>query len=489
MVITSWDSAIEPDLAHPDSIIRLTSTILRFRCPEIGEGSKLNYARSFHTVGTHPTTAKVLKQAQSRREYLCRVASATGKGVDHKILTGAAQKYLPLVNQILMACQVQPENARLDEKLKFNWASGIEEKKSFFQSEAVMYELVMTIATEALGTAGMGCDACTEGDFAKASREFKRASGIFNYLATEKIPQWTENGCVQVDGLPAEASIGVCEAFHTYFLAIAQQMAIATVLLKPGTPNYSLLAKLSLGVTEQLEAFTSIMRSKGSDQKAKIDSGFFTLVTFQIELQRGLSMYFFARHAWDVHHDYGVAISQMSEAISIVQTRSFPAGKGLPSPKDYTPLLRLESDVKDMRSHMVLALETWEKDNSNIYFEKVPLTLDKEGVLTRGVHMMKPDEYKLEDMEIIAFILPVDSQPSSKKKLTPQKKISNKSKHKQSSHEDSDRELALQLQETLNNSTDHESSQDKCSFNSNNEIKSQEDSDREFALQLQDKQF
>lgn len=84
----------------------------------------------------------------------------------------------------------------------------------------------MTIATEALGTAGMGCDACTEGDFAKASREFKRASGIFNYLATEKIPQWTENGCVQVDGLPAEASIGVCEAFHTYFLAIAQQVRL-----------------------------------------------------------------------------------------------------------------------------------------------------------------------------------------------------------------------------------------------------------------------
>ena len=52
-----------------------------------------------------------------------------------------------------------------------------------------MYELIMTIATEAMGTAGMACDSCTEGKFADACRDFKKAAGIMEFLEEEQLPK------------------------------------------------------------------------------------------------------------------------------------------------------------------------------------------------------------------------------------------------------------------------------------------------------------
>ena len=54
--------SVGPDLSHPAALTRLTSTVLRFRCPSISNTSaKLNYIRSFKTVGTHESTQKALK--------------------------------------------------------------------------------------------------------------------------------------------------------------------------------------------------------------------------------------------------------------------------------------------------------------------------------------------------------------------------------------------------------------------------------------------
>mmetsp|Transcript_20440 Transcript_20440/g.28755 ORF Transcript_20440/g.28755 Transcript_20440/m.28755 type:complete len:577 (-) Transcript_20440:176-1906(-) len=160
--------------------------------------------------------------------------------------------------------------------------SGIEENKRFFQSQAIMYEMVMTIATEALATAGVGCDECTSGNFAAASREFRKTAGILSFLAIHQLPQWisgsnsNHSNNILKNKLPIEATISNCEAFSLLFLAIAQQMAVATVLIKPGTPNYSLLSKLSLGIAEQIDAFlhtTNTHQQQQQQQQRKDKSG------------------------------------------------------------------------------------------------------------------------------------------------------------------------------------------------------------------------
>lgn len=423
-----------PDLSHPDSMIRLASTVLRFRCPEINKVKNLNFVRSFRTVGTHTTTQSVLKQADSSRSYLAKSLSVSGKDTPHRTIVGAAQKYLPFINQILLACKVQPENARLDQQLIFDWSSGIEKKRRSFRSEALMYELIMTIATEAMGTAGMACDSCTDGKFADACRDFKKAAGIMEFLETEQLPKWiSKSSDIEDKDIPAEANVGTCEAFKTLFLAIAQQMAVATTLVKSATPNYSLVAKLSLGIAEQMETFVSVMRSKAPTAKTRIDEDFFVLMTFEIELQRAFSLYFQARNYWDNEKDYGMGIAVLSLAINSMKTRESPVSKGLPEIKKGSPLKSIEKDIADVKAHMNTLLKAWETDNSKVYFEKVPLVVTEDKKLQSGVHMMKPDKYELEEVEPIPLILPDDKREEA-----------------DASQEATDHEMAMRLQEQLN---------------------------------------
>ena len=299
-----------------------------------------------------------------------------------------------------------------------------------------MYELVMTIATYVMAVAGIGTDECTDRDFASASRNFKKASSIFEFLATTQLPQWlSKGGKIEDDSLPAEAKIGVCEAFTVLLLGIAQQMAVATVLMKEGMPNWSLLAKLSLGISEQFEEFVGLMRSKAPKMKARMDPKFFTLMTFQIEIQKALSLYFHARHYWEKELEYGLAIAMMNKAISMTRTRDTPTGKGLPEIKTKSPLKSLEKDLNYTKAHFQTVLKAWEKDNSGIYFDKVPLTLPAEKKLAQGVQMMKAEPFELEEVEPVALILPDGDAGGSS--TAP-------------ADTDSDYELAKQLQEQLN---------------------------------------
>jgi len=421
------------DLSHPDAMVKLSSTVLRFRCPTIDKtkGFNISFVKSFKTVGTHATTKSVLEQADSSRSYLRNALATEGTDIPHKRIIGAAQKYLPMINQILLACKFQPESARLDVRLLFEWASGIEKIPRSFKSEAIMYELIMTIVTEGLGTAGLACDESANGDFASASRNFKRASGIMQFIATDQLPQWISKANLDEQELPSEITIGACEALAMLFLANAQQMAIAATLVKSGVPKYSLLAKLSLGVTEQLEIFVKAIRSKAPTQKSLMDPDFYTLMAFQIELHRSLSNYFLGRSHWE-GGEYGLAISFLCSAISMIRTRTSIVGKGLPEISSKSSLKAIEGDLDQLRSHMNILLTSWEKDNSKIYFEKVPFSVPQDKQLMNGVHMMKAEEYKMDDVDPLPLTLPGDDKP-----YVP-------------SIEDADHEMARRLQEQLN---------------------------------------
>jgi hypothetical protein len=236
-----------------------------------------------------------------------------------------------------------------------------------------MFELVLVLATLALSESNLGCDACLEGKFPEASRQFSKTAGVFHLLGTDIAPNWMANS-VQHAGMEheslAETRVGVCVAFTSLFMAMSQQMAVATILVKPGTPNYALVGKLCLGIAEDFDSFVSTLRSKNPVHMSRMDPSFLTLITFSINVQRASSLYFLARSLWSAC-EYGVAISALSEAMVAMRTRTSPTGRGLPEIEPNGPLQSLLVEINGFRQHMTDMLSSWERDNQLVYFEKV----------------------------------------------------------------------------------------------------------------------
>ncbi len=97
---------------------------------------------------------------------------------------------------------------------------------------------------------------------------------------------------------------------------------------------------------------------------------FLKLITFSINVQRALSLYFLARSLWTAS-DYGVAIAALSEATVAMRTRSTPTGRGIPEIELNGPMHALVGEINGFRIHAGNLLRSWEKDNSLVYFDKV----------------------------------------------------------------------------------------------------------------------
>lgn len=399
------------DFGHPDSAIRLASAVHKFQAPLMDDSEKrFSFASSFRTTGTHPGTRKVLLKADDARKSLDQALGA--KKVSSERLVADARRYIPLIHQILLSCKVQPEVARLDERLLFQWTSGLEKESKVYKSEALMYDLVMAIVCEGMGRAGSATENSIAGDFAAASRDYAAASGVFAFLANDQLPKWIAKGSkVDEDSLPLECSVNVTKALQTLFAANGQQMAIATVLIKKGVPNYSLLAKLCLGVHEQLDSFVGSMRKDAFALMERMEEAFFTLMAFQIPLHKSLSLYFQARSEWD-KMNYGIAIALLSEATVTIRTRATDASPGVPDVAKIKALKPLHSDLEDLREHMQKLLTHWETDNSKVYFENVPQVVPAESKLQEGLKMSKTEPYNLEDVDPLLLILPEENDSS-----------------------------------------------------------------------------
>ena len=352
------------------------------------------------------------------RKKLTEAVSA-GK-ISHERVVADARRYQPLIHQILISCKFQPEMARLDERLIFDWMSGVEnDQKKCFKSEAIMYDLTMCIICEGLAKAGVATETSVAGEFAAASREYAAAAGVFAFLAEDHLPKWVARGAnVSEDDLPVECCVGTAKGLSMLFKANGQQMAIATVLIKPGTPNYS------------LNCCIVHMREKAFKQMARIEKDFFTLVTFQIQLQKALSLYFHARALWEAEHAFGLAIAMLSEATLELKTRSSDSGKGVPEVSKIPALSALHKDLIDLRGHMNTLLKVWEKDNSSVYFEPVPQVVPAEKRLEKGIQLNKEEKYIFKDVEPFLLSLSEDAMKRS------------------------DSDLARELQERLNSGLD-----------------------------------
>jgi hypothetical protein len=301
--------------------------------------------------------------------------------------------------------------ARLDERLLFEWQSGVETNANYFKSEAIMMDLTMCIVCEGLGKAGVATESSVAGEFAAASREYAAAAGIFQFLADDHLPKWVARGKrTGEDDLPVECCVDTAKGLSILFQANAQQMAVATVLIKPGMPNYSLLAKLCLGISEQLGEFVTHMREKAFKQMTRIEKDFFTLMTFQISLQHALSLYFYARSLWEQQSEHGLAIAVLSEATVHLRTRDSPGSTvGIPDVAKIATLSALTNDLNDLRGHMGRLLHLWEKDNSCVYFASVPQKVPTDKKLEKGLCMNKVEKYHFADADPVLLSLPADA--------------------------------------------------------------------------------
>eukprot|EP00804_Cyclotella_cryptica_P030820 CCRYP_015072-RA/>CCRYP_015072-RA protein AED:0.27 eAED:0.27 QI:0/0.83/0.85/1/0.66/0.71/7/1178/423 len=379
-------------------------------------------------------------------------------------ISKSLEDYIPLINQILISCSFQPQAARLDKPLLFSWISGVEcsktKKLKYFESEALMFELVLSLSTYALCESNLGCDLCVSGDFAQALKKFAKATGVFQCLGDDLLPGWMakskQHAEMEKESL-AETRVGVSAALTSLHMAMSQQMAIAAILVKRVVPNYALVGKLCLGVAVELESFVSTMRSKASVHMARLEPSFLTLVTFSINVQRALSLYFLSRHLWN-SSEFGVAISALSEATVAMRTRSSPTGRGLPEIEEKGPLQVLSREVADFRLHMECLLTSWEKDNSLVYFDKVPPSVPSDKAL-KPIQLNKIDEFHLEERDHLPFSIPGAKSNVASASPPPSynQAIMNDSQIAANNRNRSDSDLARELHEKLNSETDHSS--------------------------------
>jgi len=273
------------------------------------------------------------------------------------------------------------------DRLIFEWTSSLEveakrgKTQVFYKSEAMMYDMVMAIASQAFAEAHLAQAEAKAEHFLEATKHYKSASGVMLFLAHEQLPRWAGQANNVFDhNLPCETSIEVCEAFAQMFLAMAQQMAVATVLRKPGEANCSLLAKLSLGVAEKFEECLAIFRCKANKQLPRIDPSIIAFVEGQGKLHKSLSEYYQARSMWDkillgeLLTGYGTAIVMLRESITLLGHL----------PKSSLP----KSDLNVLVKHMKAVVASWEKDNNTIYFEQPPKSVPEDRKLRQGTFVV-----------------------------------------------------------------------------------------------------
>ena len=71
-----------------------------------------------------------------------------------------------------------------------------------------------------------------------------------------------------------------------------------------------------------------------------------------------------------------------------------------------------KQDVAEVKDNMKKVMDSWEYDNSRIYFESEPRVIPPDKRLSKGMVMMKTDAFSLPSVEPFAPSVPVQSSTS-----------------------------------------------------------------------------
>mmetsp|Transcript_12297 Transcript_12297/g.18421 ORF Transcript_12297/g.18421 Transcript_12297/m.18421 type:complete len:403 (+) Transcript_12297:32-1240(+) len=381
--------AVETDPRCSPAIKKLVCFLYRFPLPAT---KIMSFKKCLSNELGYEDTLKAIEHMDQAREDIA-IELAAGNPNYTNIIAGT-QRYIPLITQILYSFEKSPP-VSLSVSLMFDWTTGIgiNPRLNFIRSPVVIWDKCMSIVSQGLAHANAfhSMVRVVEGNadtlFMNAASELKKAAGTFLHAANVELPKWIVE-TTQKEVFP-ETSSSVCEGLATFCLAEAQQMAIAKALTKDkATPN-SLLAKLCVGVAKLMDTSDTIFRNKGQKDYSKIGMPFLAHISLQSSLHRAMADSFLAADAW-IKSQYGLAIAHQKRAIVIFNK--------LPVPYNTS----INFDLQNVRVESLSILESYEKDNSSIYFETIP----EPNPLPDGLIMFKPEPYILDEPVFLKFGTP-----------------------------------------------------------------------------------
>lgn len=393
------------------------------------------------------------------------LSKSTSTTASYQATIVAAKGYICCLKQLLASTTINSQchvgsgettTAPWDEHLPLQLQSNNETSTVTFTNttlqEALNSELEMAIACLSIATGCLGYEYCDRGNYDSAAKQFQVAASIWKYYNT-----YLHNNSIPIKVQPPPneeekekeflISTAIAGAMVTLHLAYAQQMFVASTLKgitnnsKEQTtssllfgPKNTLLAKLTLGIVEQMnQAENEILlfvQKKEEDetihnqQSQWIDEkNLQQTLKGQKQLHSMLSTYFLAHAMWEDNHEYGVAIAMMQEVeegLVSIQNITFDSSSSNSLQYKVNSII-WRGDIATWKAHVVTTLQSWQLHIENIYSEdpiqpKLPSTKR----LQSGIMLMKePVPYNniLEDPIVSPLSIPNNLNSAESKSL------------------------------------------------------------------------
>ena len=380
----------------------------------------LSFEKTFPNVS--PDTLAAFTILSSRREDMRAALEKLGAedAVPH------AANYLPSVSGIIHASKSLPDPSAFFRRLNIAWVSVLQNGAKL-TSKSFEFEVVMVLSTLAFlyvrflffeeknltkkvltfifsffflssssrhrATAAKKLSillSTSTGDVKIIGQHLLAAAGIFQHLHTQMggMGWQTDHGMLEHMG---EAWAALQEVSHAEFMQVSLEQAVAKKMAD------SLLAKLCVEIAHKYAAAVEFLRQV-ERRNGKPCLGELTYYCAGSQsLYNALSYVFLARDAV-LNKAYGVSVARYKLALELLQPIKIPS-KAPP----LEPLVKMIHAHKAKISELAAAAE---KDNSQVYFERIPAVTDP-AVVTRpeGKAIGTPTPFVVPDPIHIPIVL------------------------------------------------------------------------------------
>jgi uncharacterized membrane protein YgcG len=376
----------------------------------------------------------------------------THKAASAPEILGCIDSYWPALLQLILSVEADPEAVRPCEqfvvewpspltrvaiKVKLNKVANAEHVKGalYLEASMLLFSRAMMLYDESRLTLGVTCS----GDVKVAAEKLRAAAGVLDYLVGRIENEWATNLCslVTLEQRPLETTPPCCNSLRDVFLAQAQGLAVAQAL-KANTqqqqqqPNGggsgsgrsggggggykpSVLCKLSRGVVVLLQGAIAHLKASvpkaeelvtGVAAKADEHGNLFDYLGLLVHAWTACSHRFMAEELWQ-KDKYGQAVAHQQACVEAVRLacRGGSGGGGLEKNKKSSSsggggsgsggllggqLAVLGGDLARWQAAEEATLESWSHDNSSIYYDVIPSSVNDRDSLPLHHIMMKP---------------------------------------------------------------------------------------------------
>lgn len=297
-------------------------------------------------------------------------------------------EYLPYLFALRESLRMQPE---LKASLRLTWTSsvGVPSAK-LYTFDHINFELVMAmtaLAASLCNNAVHTLYGCRDDDrlFPEASKPaalaLRRAAGIFERLATDELPLFTNLPHER----PPEIIIPVARALADLATAQAQELAIRNGAIQQMSPQ--VLAKLCVFVYKTYDEIEGSLQSAKADWK-DLSLALKGIVAVKQAFYRAVALKFLAEGAYQ-GEQWGKSIGMLQVARVQLDAITVPGGSGSPL------MTRLKEQLEAERKIISEIEERRKKENGLVYFDKIPDRGEIEACLPEGRKLMAPIRFEV----------------------------------------------------------------------------------------------